>query len=182
MDEDTVSEAASQRRPSPIQLSTSWFSSTTSLLTATEIQAATAAAAAALNNNNNATPQQEVDDPLGRGKRRSPVGTTTARKKKMKKTQTKIKLGCHIYSTRKTLFLCGLLNENQQNAIRAYPQNFRLHGTVKSGKGKVDIMWNMISFQQETSCAVEYFETGWSLLRRARRRLNYRTVLKQWHR
>jgi len=135
MDEDTVSEAASQRRPSPIQLSTSRFSSTTSLLTATEIQAATAAAAAALNNNNNATPQQEVDDPLGRGKRRSPVGTTTARKKKMKKTQTKIKLGCRIYSTRKTLFLCGLLNENQQNAIRAYPQNFRLHGTVKSGKG-----------------------------------------------
>jgi len=131
-------DASGALHPSPIQLNERRFPSTSSSPTASEIDAATAAAAAAINNNRMTTPSHEDDstnDPLGRGKRKSPVGTTTARKKKIKKTQTKIKLGCRVYSTRKTLFLCGLLSENQQNAIRSFPQNFRLHGTVKSGKG-----------------------------------------------
>ena len=134
-------DTSGSSQPTPVQLNESRFGGGSSLRsspTTSEIEAATAAAAAVVANN---TPlqqerrQQDDDDPLGRGKRKSPVGTTTARNKKTKKTQTKIKLGCRIYSTRKTLFLCGLLNENQQNAIRSFPQNFRLHGTVKSGKG-----------------------------------------------
>jgi len=130
--------AVDSQRPTPVQLSQRRLPSSRSSPSpsSSEIEAATAAAAAAIANTTSPLQQQEGGgDVLGRGKRKSPVGTTTARMKKIKKTQTKIKLGCCIYSTRKSLFLCGLLNENQQNAIWSFPQNFRLHGTVKSGKG-----------------------------------------------
>ena len=144
--DNLATDTGGASRPSPVQLSQRRLPSSSSARSSpspsppSEIEAATAAAAAAaIANTTTTTPSSSQgggdDDILGRGKRRSPVGTTTARMKKIKKTQTKIKLGCRIYSTRKSLFLCGLLNENQQNAIRSFPQNFRLHGTVKSGKG-----------------------------------------------
>ena len=67
-------------------------------------------------------------------KRKSPKGTTTARASKKSKDQVKMKVGCRVFSQRKKLFLCGRCSDKQQNVMKELPNNFRLYGTVVSGK------------------------------------------------
>ena len=67
-------------------------------------------------------------------KRKSPKGTTTARALKKSKDQTKMKVGCRVYSQRKNLFLCGRCSDKQKDMMVELPNNFRLYGTVASGK------------------------------------------------
>jgi hypothetical protein len=65
------------------------------------------------------------------GKRKSPPGTTTARHKKKTKASTKIKIGCRVYSTRKSLY--HVVKEGQRESMKDFPDNFKVFGTVKSG-------------------------------------------------
>lgn len=64
-------------------------------------------------------------------KRKSPPGTTTARQKKKTKASTKIKIGCRVYSTRKSLY--HIVKDEQREAMKDFQDNYKVFGTVKSG-------------------------------------------------
>jgi len=66
-------------------------------------------------------------------KKKSLLGTTTARKKMKKKATVRIKLGCQVFPTHKALCLWARLSK--ESRIQAPPPNFKLHGSVVSGKG-----------------------------------------------
>jgi len=92
-----------------------------------------AAEAAAASANRNSTIPAPPPDPST--KRKSPPGSTTARQQKKKKASVKIKLGARVYSTRKQLYLCGRLDDDQKKAIQGFPDTYRLYGKVVTGKG-----------------------------------------------
>jgi hypothetical protein len=64
-------------------------------------------------------------------KRKSSPGTTTARHKKKTKASTKIKIGCRVYSTRKSLY--HIVKEEQRKSMKDFADNYKVFGTVRSG-------------------------------------------------
>ena len=97
--------------------------------------AAAAAAAAAIDGNTPTTTTDTVPSSKRRAKKASPPGTTTARKKKKPKVdQDKMKIGVRCSVTRKALYLCGRLDDEQKAAIKDFPQTYKCFGTVRSGK------------------------------------------------
>jgi len=84
------------------------------------------------------TPNPESQQPTAprAAKKKSPPGTTTARKGKKSKAQTSIKLGCRVFTTRRSLVCTGILSDIQKEALSDYSQSFKLHATLKSGNTK----------------------------------------------
>ena len=116
--------------PNPVNLDVNFSETPVAPVVATDpcdIAAATEAAAVT------AAVNEAVS--VRKAKRKSPMGTTTARNKKKSKEETKIKIGCRIQSQRKILYLCGRLSQQQQDFMKEYPNNYRFYGTVMSGKG-----------------------------------------------
>ncbi|KAL3928647.1 MAG: hypothetical protein SGARI_004974 [Bacillariaceae sp.] len=102
-----------------------------------EIAFAAAAAAAELQSPvaAKATLPPGASTPAGRATRKSPQGTTTARKPKKAKAATAIRVNGRVFTTRKKVFLT-VLSEGQRASVRDFADHFRLFGTVISGKGK----------------------------------------------
>jgi len=125
--------------PTPINLGDTFSPNSTTSPSLSEMAAAAAAASASIEGMT--PPPPPTADPAPSKKRRakkaSPPGTTTARKKKKKKVdQDKMKIGCRVSVTRKGLYLCGRVSDEQKAAIKDFPQTYKCFGTVRSGKQK----------------------------------------------